>query len=111
MKSPVLCRLSLLPAAAVVILALGLAAPAPAAPQAKPVYAATFLDHVSGKNAFKATDGKRYWTVDAGADSYQHDFYERPTAAEYKVIDGKFATAEYFAYIDIVQARVGFDAQ
>lgn len=36
-----------------------------------PVYTATFGDAVTQDNAFTAADGKRYWTVDPGADSYQ----------------------------------------
>src|SRR5579884_2071972 len=78
-------------------------------PPPQPVYRMTFEDAVTGKNRFKASDGKFYWTVDPGADAYQHDTYERPTAAGYKVIDGKYATAEYLAYLDIVRARAGYD--
>ena len=80
-----------------------------------PVYTATFADAVTADNAFTAADGQRYWTIDAGADSYQNDLYERPTAQTYQVrtlADGseRFAAAEYFQNLDIVEARAGFDA-
>lgn len=79
-----------------------------------PVYLATFGDAVTGDNAFTATDGNRYWTVDPGADSYQNDVYERPTVQNYQLrtlADGtvQFATPEYFGNLDIVQAKAGFD--
>src|SRR5262245_28751880 len=92
-------------------LAFGLAAAAARAADApaRPVYSATFEDAVTGKNEFVA-DGKHYWTVDPGADSYQHDVYERPTARPYATVMGKFAADEYYAYLDIVRARVGFDS-
>lgn len=82
-----------------------------------PVYTVNFSDAVTGDNAFIASDGNRYWTVDPGADSYQNDFYERPTvqtfvnSPSHSVIDGTFATYEYFEYLDIVSAQAGFDDQ
>lgn len=86
--------------------------PAPVAP----LYTTTVTDAVTDDNAFMAADGRRYWTIDPGADSYQNDVYERPTAQTYQVrllADGseRFAAAEYFQNLDIVQARAGFDAQ
>jgi hypothetical protein len=80
-----------------------------------PVYSALFGDAVTADNAFTAADGKRYWTVDPGADQYQTDLYERPTAQTYQVrrlADGteQFAAREYFQNLDIVQAQAGFDA-
>lgn len=74
-----------------------------------PVYTTVFKDAVTGDNAFMH-GGKRYWTIDSGADSYQNDFYERPTIQKYETINGKFATQEYFEYLDIVQAKAGFDS-
>lgn len=82
-----------------------------------PVYFVNFSDAITGDNAFFASDGNRYWTVDPGADSYQNDFYERPTVQtlvggpSYFAIDGTFATYEYFEYLDIVSAQAGFDNQ
>ncbi len=80
-----------------------------------PVYTATFGDAVTADNAFTAVDGQRYWTIDPGADSYQNDLYERPTAQTYQVrglADGteQFAAADYLQNLDIVQAQAGFDA-
>jgi hypothetical protein len=85
----------------------------PAAP-VDPTYLASFGDAVTRDNEFVSTDGYRFWTIDAGADQYQNDSYERPTAQTYQVrnsTDGteQFASAEYFANLDIVEARAGFD--
>ena len=79
-----------------------------------PVYSATFSDAITADEAFVAKNGQRYWTIEAGADDYQNDVYERPTAQTYevrKLADGskRFAAAEYFENLDIEQARVGFD--
>ena len=82
-----------------------------------PVYFVNFSDAVTGDNAFFASDGNRYWTVDPGADSYQNDVYERPTvqtfvdAPSFAMVNEIFATYEYFEYLDIVSARAGFDDQ
>jgi hypothetical protein len=79
-----------------------------------PVYSATFADARSDGNEF-AVNGKHYWTITAGADNYQIDQYERPTVQSYKLrnLDGVelFATPEYFANLDIVEARAGVDDQ
>lgn len=79
-----------------------------------PTYAVTFDDAVTGDNAFLGADGKQYWTVDAGADQYQTDVYERPTAQTFRRVqaaDGTrpFAASEYFANLDIAAGRAGFD--
>src|SRR5262249_31752767 len=79
--------------------------------QTTPVYCNTFTDFVTGLQEFKASDGRRYWIVETGADRYQDDVYERPTTALYKTIDGKFATAEYYSYLDLVDAKVGYNSQ
>ena len=78
-----------------------------------PVYMATFGDAVTDDNAFSAS-GYRQWTIDAGADVYQTDTYERPVAQTFKVVRDasgtqQFAASEYFQNLDIVQARAGFD--
>jgi SdrD B-like domain len=85
----------------------------PAAP-VDPTYLATFGDAVTRDNEFVSTDGYRFWTIDAGPDQYQNDSYERPTAQTYQVRQSRdgteqFASAEYFANLDIVEARAGFD--
>lgn len=84
-------------------------------PVLSPSYFATFADAVTADNVVRGRDGMQYWTVDAGADNYSQDFYERPTAQTYQVrrlTDGTsaFAAAEYFENLDIVEARAGFDA-
>ena len=86
--------------------------PAPASP----VYQVTFGDAVTGVNAFRGADGQRYWTVSSGADNYQVDTYERPTAQNYQVRrlqDGsqRFAASEYLENLDLVQAKAGYDGQ
>lgn len=75
-----------------------------------PTYSATFNDAVTGDNAFVAGDGKRYYDVDAGADVYQNDVYERPTIQTYETKSGRYGSAEYFGNLDIVQGRYGYDA-
>lgn len=80
-----------------------------------PLYTVTLQDAVTGDNALVAADGKRYWTVDPGADVYQEDVYERPTAQTYEVktlADGsqRFAAGEYLQNLDLVEARAGFDS-
>jgi hypothetical protein len=85
----------------------------PAAP-VNPVYTATFADAVTIDNEFTGADGKHYWTIDSGADQYQNDTYERPTVQTFKVVPAAggaqfFATGEYYANLDIVEGRAGFD--
>ncbi|MCI0704876.1 MAG: hypothetical protein L0241_27775 [Planctomycetia bacterium] len=79
-----------------------------------PTYTVTFADAITTDNEFMGADGKQYWTVDSGADSYQTDMYERPTSQTYEVVqaaDGtwQFAASEYFSNLDIVEGRAGFD--
>lgn len=87
---------------------LGLCAVATAQP-GQPVYERTANDCVTGDNAFIGDDGKRFWDVDAGCDVYQIDVYERPTVKEYRRRgpSGRFASNEYFEYLDITSASVG----
>jgi len=98
------------------VLAVGLffLSSAQAAP-VDPTYSSTFDDAQTGDNSFIANDGKRYWTIDAGADSYQNDYYERPTTQNYQVRtlpggEERFAANEYYENLDITQARAGFDS-
>lgn len=88
--------------------AAGLCSPAAAQPTAAPIYSTTVADAVTGANQFSA-GGFRYWTVTAGADSYQNDVYERPTAQGFQPVAGRYAVNEYLAYIDIESASFGFD--
>jgi hypothetical protein len=87
----------------------------PAAP-AVPTYSTTFTDAVTADNAVAGTGGRTFWTIDAGADQYQTDTYERPTAQTFQVrraADGSrvFAAEEYYANLDIAQGRAGADDQ
>lgn len=81
-----------------------------AAVPVNPTYSYDFYDAVTGDNAFYDTSGDRYWDVDPGADSYQNDYYERPTVQTYQTVLGKYAAEEYFEYLDIVKARMGYDS-
>ncbi|MEO1130333.1 MAG: hypothetical protein AAFX05_11605 [Planctomycetota bacterium] len=79
-----------------------------------PTYSLTFNDATTGDNEFTADGGQR-WNVDPGADNYGKDFYERPTAQTYedrnKPGEGTVAAAnEYLGYLDIKQARYGYDS-
>jgi hypothetical protein len=73
-----------------------------------PVYTATFNDAVTADNAL-VVGGTRFYTIDAGADSYQNDVYERPVGQGFDLVGTQYASQEYLAYIDITQARFGFD--
>lgn len=85
----------------------GCAAAALAQP-ATPVYQYTFNDAVTGDNNFQF-GGFRYYSVDAGADRYQNDIYERPVAQSFQLLGSNYASEEYHAYTDITQARIGWD--
>jgi hypothetical protein len=96
-------------------LAVLVAAPALAEP-GTPVYSAHFSDALTLDNEFVAEDGRHYWDVDAGADVYGIDLYERPTHSAYKLrtLPGgsqRFAADEYYGFADLEGARAGFDAQ
>ena len=81
-----------------------------------PAYSQNYSDHITGDNSFTADDGYRYWDIETGADSYQNEYYERPTVQTYEVralSDGseKFGANEYFSNLDIVGAKSGYDSQ
>jgi len=91
------------------ILTVGTAASLRAAPNV-PVYTNTFGDAVTGDNQFRGSDGKLHYDVDAGADKYQFEMYERPTTQTFSYVDGRYATTgDYWGNLDIVQAKSGFD--
>lgn len=73
-----------------------------------PVYYAGWMDAVTGDNQF-LSGGKNYWDVDPGADVYQDDVYERPTAQTYQTVGSRYAAKEYFGYLDITEASIGWD--
>ena len=80
-----------------------------------PAYTSTFTNALTADNAVQGHDGNQYWTIDAGADQYRNDVYERPTAQSYhlrRALDGskRFAASEYYANLDIVEARAGSTA-
>ncbi|MFN0132071.1 MAG: GC-type dockerin domain-anchored protein [Phycisphaerales bacterium] len=85
----------------------GLAVSASAQPVA-PVYTRTLTDATTGDNSFNF-GGFRWWNVDAGADSYQNDIYERPLTQTFQPVAGTYAGEEYHGYVDIAEARFGFD--
>ncbi len=98
-----------------------------------PVYTMTWGDAVTGDNEFLWNDGgttRHAWFVNTGADSYQNDFYERPTVQTYDYLTATGAVGNdselqvgqtysaagssgptYFGYIDIVTGQFGFDNQ
>jgi hypothetical protein len=92
-----------------VVLVAALAAAASAEfTQSTPRYSNTYKDAVTGDNSF-SSGGSRYWDVDAGADSYQNDLYERATSQTYQKLGSRYGSGEYFEYLDITEARLGFD--
>jgi hypothetical protein len=74
-----------------------------------PVYTVTFDDCVTSDNQYVGPDGELRWDVDAGCDAYQTDLYERPMTQAFDLFRGRFGAKEYFEYLDIAQARAGFD--
>ncbi len=101
-------------AAATVALAFLVSGQAWAAPTS-PVYFQTWDDAVTGFNQFTADGGQR-WYVTPGADNYDLDIYERPTAQTYEMRNhpdlGMIPAAnEYFGYLDIKQGSYGYDNQ
>ncbi len=101
-------RPSLLAAVAGLASVAAISHSADAQPTAAPAYSVTAIDAQTGDNAFQF-GGFRYWTIDAGADSYQNDLYERPTAQGFQLVNGVYAVNEYLSYIDITEAKFGFD--
>ncbi|HLP82972.1 MAG TPA: hypothetical protein VK157_01360 [Phycisphaerales bacterium] len=79
-----------------------------AQPTTPPVYTQSFTDFVTGDNNFNF-GGFRFYTIDAAADSYQNDVYERPIAQAFNLINGNYASEEYHSYVDVTGARFGFD--
>jgi hypothetical protein len=80
-----------------------------------PTYSRTYTDCVTSPNQVTNTDGKERWSITPGCDSYQNEFYERPTTQTYQVdttTSGQvFAAAEYYQNLDIVAAQAGVDSQ
>ena len=96
-----------------------------------PVYnQGTYSDAVTGDNEFIDNNGKHRWFVDDGADDYYTDVYERPTAdmfdnnvavasklsgpdanrsADVDTTKTYSATDEYYGYLDIKQAKWGYE--
>jgi hypothetical protein len=75
-----------------------------------PVFNVTFTDARTDDNQFQS-GGKQYWSVDASADSYQNEYYERPTYQTYTNTSAGYGASQYFANLDIATARAGYDNQ
>ena len=99
-----------LPALPVSALLAALIATACAAAPGTPNYYASWTDAVTGDNQF-SYGGKTYWDVDVGADSYQDDVYERPTAQTFAMKGARYAAKEYLGYLDITGASIGWDTR
>ena len=91
--------------AGIVSMSAGLALATPV----EPVYFTTYIDCVTFDNQYVGPDGELRWDVDAGCDNYQIDLYERPMTQAFDLFRGRFGAKEYFEYLDIAQARAGFD--
>ena len=78
-----------------------------------PTFFISFTDARTDDNQFVGDGGKQRWDIDPGADSYQNEYYERPTIQGFNVdsTTGKYATSQYFANLDITTARAGRDSQ
>ncbi len=80
-------------------------------PSVAPDFTFEWGDAVTGGNSF-TEGGKTHWYVDAGADQYAIDQWERPTNQTYKFWSGAglYGTdGDYFANLDIVRGLSGFD--
>lgn len=76
-----------------------------------PTYFSTFGDAITGNNRFTNSDGEQRWDVDAGADNYFTETYERPVdqGYTYDKNGGRYATAHYWGGLDIVEGKYGYD--
>ena len=50
------------------------------------------------------------WFVNAGADVYANDVYERPTMQTFTASGSAFVASEYLGYVDLINAKYGHDA-
>lgn len=91
-------------AAGMILLATAGAATAQISPQ----YFLAATDAVTGDNAVML-GGFRYYSVDAGADSYQQNVYERPVVQTFERIGVNYVSEEYHGYVDITEGRFGYD--
>ena len=100
-------------AVTVSLLTVGFVQTSDAAPLVPPTFSVTFDDARTDDNQFVGDGGKQRWDIDAGADSYQNEYYERPTVQGFTVdsATGKYSAAQYFANLDITTARAGRDDQ
>ena len=89
---------------------VSLIATAALAQPVNPTYFGSLPDAVTGDNQFPS-GGERFWDVDPAADVYQLERYERPTIQTFATVNGRYATRQYFEYVDITRASVGFDSQ
>ena len=74
-----------------------------------PHFMVTFNDAITSDNQYTGSDGKQYWDIDVGADSYQNEYYERPTSQS-SFSGTKYAADKYYANLDITTARAGYDS-
>jgi hypothetical protein len=74
-----------------------------------PSYSVTFYDATTNLNT--GDDGSPYWWISGGADDYNLDLYERPTAQTLEKVGVKYVAREYFENLDIVQVQAGYDAE
>ena len=74
-------------------------------------FIATYTDARTDDNQYES-GGKQYWSIDADADRYQNEYYERPTAQTFtETSTDVFGASQYFANLDITTARAGYDSQ
>lgn len=110
------------------VLALIVAGTTATATPISPVYNASYGDAVTGDNEFLDESGNHRWFVNTGADSYEEDYYERPTVQTYDsvtasvkigddselVLDQSYSASgtsdpSYFEYLDITSGFYGYD--
>ena len=75
-----------------------------------PVWHANYDDARTDDNQY-SSGGNQYWSIDAGADSYQNESYERPTTQTFTTTSGGHGASQYFANLDITSAQAGYDSQ
>jgi hypothetical protein len=85
---------------------------APSSPVSAPSYNQSYVDAVTGTNAF-LRGGNWHWRVSAAADAHANDLYERPTAQTYAQYAEGYATAgvEYFGNLDITEGLTSMDGK
>jgi hypothetical protein len=77
----------------------------------EPVWVRSGEDSVTAGGSYRNVANQLRWGVEAGADQYAWERYERPVAQEFLFEGGRYGAKEYYEYVDIERASYGYDGQ